>query len=793
MNYKEFENKLREERDAAVPEMPKYYEQEKPKQMDFMKIAMGAAALVLCCAIAFTAVHFGPSIFVGDNAQNIPPKDIPQAVMPTDILSDGVVSGENTPDWYGNKPLVIKTLSSKNLNLEDGEQFVAAPNLKYFEVRKLDENLSYDPSYKYVDAESGAVVEVADLVKPILVDKGLIKQDGYFRIHDYIQSGTALVSFGDGNFDGGSVEYLVNTINKECKKIELSDRNANSDIIAGNFSPDGAKLFLQINYSNSSEESYRTPYYYDMNTGTAINLRNKLQTLDGGNTLEMPMYWKRWGNDIEKAGYDKGFSPTGKYLMLAFFESDKIMANTQERKMLYNTESGQATLFEGKVDHYTANDEYAIISSENGGYKIKCETGELIKMTAENTEISDYIRIFEVRGDLNFGARLFYHNLINGQTRELADSFEYGYTMSNDHKYLYYYILGSDNVVCVEISTWKSFAVPVDADFKASVKAINNEKWTVDFTLMYDESKNELVIAYMPATPIYMIGDESHLEWYETSVTNPIFMLTEDGVANSSMGRLRDALFAEDYILLFTKYLSFSAGDGFLACKVEYNDKCLVIVEDTRDNTLTYYDKIDGEYKVRRISESYGDIETLKQTLLSRGLEVKTAETDYNKVIERDLNNSMISERYYHDKTAFMENVYATYVVDTKRHEQGQVETFNQYEITDTAKIEKIYDFVMSKNPEFTAPVQRMQYDKFADGVDIGFVKKNEMSVPYSGDFPDLNRYMPSLTAYLLDGKYMISFGYLEAEITAADFEIFKGYYNDILNNGSVLTDSDRY
>ena len=788
MNYKEFENKLRDQRKAAVPEMPQFFETEKSERKNFLKIAIPAAALVLCCAIGLSAMHFAPKIFGGETPI-VPQKEIPQAALPTDVLTDGVISGDITPNWYGGKPLKIKTLSAQSLNLEEGEQLVAAPNLKYLEVRKIDDFGSWDPSYKYIDVEKGEVIEVADLVKPILMEAGAIEADTWFHVDDYNQNGLALTKFTDGIGNGGSFEYIVDTVNKTCKKIEISGREAETRMTTGRFNADGTQLFLIIESPMMSDNRYDKPYCYDVRTGASVDLDVKLKALDGGDALSLGYYWTLPFREIRDAGYDKDFSPTGKYLVLSFHESGKSVHSAVEIKMFYNVETRQATLIEGLVDHYTANDEYAIISTENGGYKLKCETGEMIKMTAENTDISDYIRVCDVGNVVGSSgdSRLFYHNLINGQTREVVDAFEYGYTFSSDHKYLYYYVLGSDNVICVELATWKSFAVPVDADFKAAQQAITDEKWLVQFTMLLDETKNELTIGFMPDVPRYE-PEKMPEGWMENWAKNPIFRFTGDSTTPDIAMNMKDALYLNDFLLMFQRYLTFSVGEGFLICTVDYEGQSILIVEDSRDNTLSYYEKIDGAYKVIYVKEAISDVEGFKQTLINRGLEVKPAAMDYNRVLSRDLGNSLESELYYRDKTAFMKTVHATYVMDTK--DEGTTE----FEITDTAKIEQIYDFVMSKNPKYAPTAHAYErIDEYTDKFFIGFVKKLEMS-KHSEDYPDVyHRYMPGLSCFVLDGKYNLTFGSLEAELSKEDYETLKGYYNDILTNGTRLTEGNMY
>jgi len=505
---------------------------------------------------------------------------------------------EGIPVWYEPKIVTLKFLSYKNTSIQpENTRFEdRAIGLSCLQIKRNPDEMG---DFLYVKVDEGKIINVNKLIEPIIKKNNTENgsKDFYVLLYSPEMNG-AVIAF---NSSTNLVIYYVDIGAEKCIK---QDKLALKKGYGCNIVADNSFTRFAIRHNG-------TVLYYDMEKQTVIDI-----TKDSSGKQ---IY--RCDDDTD----DVYFSPTGRYIVFSTRDRNGGLSHGLVGcYALYDCKTGNSTIIDGIIDHFTRNDEYAIAEQITGGYKIKCDTMKREELTEENTAVYDRIRITETHTNLPGQMLLTYYDLATAQVKSVTNDPVAAYVFSSDHRYMFYYSKGKRFVTCVNMETQESFTIEVGKSFVDEVESVDKSGTHVArLSLYYDESGKELLLCYY-----------SERVSPQSTPSEKLTLSPRDAI-NSGIN-LYYSITSNVCTPNYYQYFNFFEGNGFIYCVVEDGDGLFVVFEDSRDQTLSHYrhkgKTTDSEVEFLGRYPCDTKLNELKKVLSGRKIKVQKAEIDYNKL-----------------------------------------------------------------------------------------------------------------------------------------------------------------
>ena len=297
---------------------------------------------------------------------------------------------------------------------------------------------------------------------------------------------------------------------------------------------------------------------------------------------------------------------------------------------------------------------------------------EVEEITTENTKTCDSTRIHMDLSHSQGEMILTFYNLATFKAEDAAPGTVSAYTVSEDHRYLYYYCRGSLSIVCVDIGTRDLYSIDISQDFVDEVtKAEASSSKVAKLSLHSNGDSGELVLCYT------MVNNQD-------SSQSSLPDIDPRGIMTCGIN-LYYTLSGTAFSPRYYQFMKFYEGDGYFTITFAYGDEIFVAVEDSRDNTRTYY-RYQGittdsplEFVERNTSKT--NIEGLKEFLEARKIVIQPAQIDYNRQYQEEQNDPKKNSLSYQNIETFLPCVDGYLVYKGTDRTQAREITFNETEI----------------------------------------------------------------------------------------------------------------
>jgi len=611
-----------------------------------IRIAAAAVAVAATCSICVFVFY---QIYPSERALAFPegaPSTSGTVLPSTDELQLPIPGNSSTagsamniiPIWYTPQELSVQSLRYANLAISEDFKIEGTIGMNYLHV-------TYDnEKYAYVDPESKTVVIVDDLLEPVIRASGIPELQGQYQIRTY----SPVYQYAILCLYSPARTYFVDLASQTIKKTPID-----GTIESIGLSPDGTQYVVRMFKNNASYV-----LLYDIATNETVDINRGA----GGAQLHNL-------NDDVRSAY---FSPTGRFIVYSALKPTGLFGHgVSGYWIIYDNQTKKGTPFYGEVDHFIENDEYLIGEDQSGIFKLRCDSGEKITITAENTEAYDYIRISVDYDPVRGASFLYAYNGLTQQYYSVSDGpvapawfSSSAYAFSEDRKYLYYYSGGADHIVCMDIATGLEFQIAIDIAFVDEVLLASYEEggrsYYPEISLFYDDAKREILLCYQVKE-----------NFYQPSPDAPSNLLDHiDGWFAINLNLYLTA--STEYFKKYNQYMDFYQGDGYLYCTITIPGQgALILVEDYRNNTWSKYKQTEGAGSSLKLVYSqplFGD-DGIWKTLADRGVVIKPAAIDY----------STLALSEYADHTvnpSFLKNYdYLKLIIESYRFESSGIST----------------------------------------------------------------------------------------------------------------------
>ncbi len=662
MTYRHFISLARRVREEAAPDV---FEAEaaaeptaprRPIPLPVRRVGWGVAVTAVAACLALTAGALLARVPASPGAPSSSDGNTPAVSDPPSVVLQ-------IPLWYAPGSVAVQesVYSDKDDNKDDnGGPITQAGVLDVsWQAGQLPGHKDCGGIYYY--AATDETVCCTHIARQVLENEGLWKSGGEIMVADYLPTRRILLFV----YRVGEVRtvYVHNGTANTLKRVTGPVHSIGGTLGLSLWKDAGRTYSLML---NTDKEGNETLLLIDLLTGETVTVAP-------------------WAHKVAEDGF---FSPTGKYVVFTKGVSDTL--SVQRDTVVYAVADGSVQEIQGLVRHILPDDSGLVVETPRGLVLFDGDTGDTTPF--EEANLPDWYR-YQVRKGKQYANdchELLIADMLTGETTVLPQEV-HAWKVDSYGRYLYYYVRGTDGVICRDIATGQEFSVAVSNEFVEMQQRFADKE--IQFYLLVDEEAKTLHLSYIRYDRLRQ-DSAAIKEARRGNISIRYSERMQEGVTClADFGEL-----IED----FPDGLSFCCGDGYvyLDCSVWSNKKAYW-VEDYRKGFM-YYVSSNGQPEnvflyISGVQALPDDAKERTDALQKRyGLPVEQAAFDYGHlIVDGQVDwDALFAINTATDKLMSVTDYYIVYTKDELSGDSGV--RYEQQSAEDLQELRDFLEFVNS-------------------------------------------------------------------------------------------------
>jgi len=381
----------------------------------------------------------------------------------------------NTPKWYAPASLNVIALTYKDIEVPNDIGFLGNVGLKYLDLSKDYVDTNHKNGPLYFDINSKKIISITDEIKSKLINKGIVTNQSEIFIDEY-KSNISKIVFTVKNNDSYD-SYYLNLSTSEYKKLPISLYGKTLDV---KISSDFAKLLF-------SKPRKDNPFCDDV------------FLIDIASEKYINITKNESGQYLYDAYMYSEFSLSDKYIVFSIRNNNGTLGDGQTlRHVVYSIYDSKYYEFTGEITKFSENNKYLFYKANNENMVLDLTNSESkpLNQSTSFTGVGDSeFYVIRSKIDENFITyTLEVEDVRNGKVSNVASNVK-AFTKDINSRYLYYYIEGSKELICTDISSKDTLAIAIDDSFLKEIE--NNKKDSrVVYNIYVNDEATELLLTY---------------------------------------------------------------------------------------------------------------------------------------------------------------------------------------------------------------------------------------------------------------------------------------------------------
>ena len=373
------------------------------------------------------------------------------------------------------------------------------------------------------------------------------------------------------------------------------------DMAAGTYTQLPVSLYHSAGHMGGpGQQLSGKPYFVMMELRPSGNLDDVL--LINLDTCQVTNILKNDAGQYERDAMDDAWlSPGGNYVYYTEITdpNDSETVNSPARTtVIYDIRTGESRTFQGEILYALPDDSRLVVRAPEGLRVVDCATAESVPWEKASDVPAQYRYSIVITDRYTDDCRrLARRDLLTGEESAVSDAYIYGYTVSADNRYLYYYIRGEAFIICQDIVTGEQFGMSVDPAFLAATEEGENGSLQLFFDMSLDEASHTLFMGYIRTDGPRQDPVKVEEAW-KNDPSNQLHEL-------SQAGKFTSILSIGELIRKYPQGLAAYEGDGFLYLLYtglelhgRNSNSMMLMVEDYRTNTVYNVHYANVRYKM---------------------------------------------------------------------------------------------------------------------------------------------------------------------------------------------------